>query len=140
MAATENQVAEEVIYQLLTNNLTTDTEVYKYLKPTDKPLPCIVINPQAPGRDVSEVGSERIMCDILYQIVVHGELSDLDNVDAIAAEMDAILHKAAAEPNSQTGYVYAIVRQSSLSYPALIDGKTYITRGGTYRVLVQASR
>lgn len=109
--------------------------VHSDVIPPNAPLPAIVFNYQS-GTDVQVVGSERICTNALYQVKVVGYNDDGNVVvDAIADEIDSLLHKSSGTVTG--GNVFSCVRERPIAYTEAAQDKMYRHRGGLYRIQAQ---
>jgi hypothetical protein len=133
----EISIALEWLYSRLTNDATLQGipigGVFRGVAPDKTATPYILLIHQG-GHDVYQPGANRIMSDLVFQIVAIGPAANWNNIQTAATRIDFLLE--AMSGTNADGNILACRRQQPLSSEEIVNGATWTRLGGLYRIWV----
>jgi hypothetical protein len=133
-AGLEAASAEEFIFDTLTGDTTLTGliggRVFNTQAVQGAAYPLVVYQWMS-GQDYAAVGAERIWTNLLY--LVKAIADNALYPDAIAARIDALLHRASG--NVTNGVVWSCTREQVIRLPDAVAGSQFRQSGAVYRLL-----
>jgi hypothetical protein len=134
-AGLEADACEQLIYSTLNGDATLTalvTGVYIDLAPEGTAFPFVVFQEMS-GRDLMEVGSNRIWTNFVYSVKVIGQTASFADLRTAVARVDVLLHKLSG--TAASGTIHACIREQSVRLLELAPGGLQVRHsGGIYRL------
>jgi hypothetical protein len=134
-AGLEAVAGEEFLYSTLTGDATLMTQltggVWNTQADEGTAYPLLVFQFMS-GIDFAAVGAERIWTNMLYLVKVIAEGAAFDAMNAAAARVDQLLHRASG--SASDGTVWSCTREQIIRLPDSVAGSQFRQAGGIYRL------
>lgn len=138
LTGVESDAAEQWLYATLSGDstltalLASPTAIYAEVAPEGAAFPCVVYAQMA-ATDVMVVGAHRIFTNALYLVKAVGQGASYGPLKAIAARVDALLHRGAAAATAD-GTTWGSYRERPFRLAEVSNGIQYRSSGGLYRL------
>lgn len=109
--------------------------VYSHIVPAGVSLPAVVYQMQSAEEDLTVINRHRVWASLVYVVKVIAACGAWEDVDAVAAWMDAALHNGSG--SYAGGVVCACTRERPFSFVETDGDMQYRHLGGIYRLQVR---
>lgn len=113
------------------------TRVYADVAPQGAAFPYLVFSYQG-GSDKRGVGTARYFVEALYLVKAVRQGESYQPLQTVMDRVDALL-QGSSGGTATGGTVYASVREQSVRFPEVTEGRQYRHLGGVYRITVQST-